>query len=199
MKKYIYLFAVLALFTACTGCKKKQILSTKSLNVEQVTSVDKEYMFINYGKDYRWFETCVTLEEFLDEENTGTIKNITNVFQVVKERDNGADVHVIFCNHTPSMTTYDVKEGFWVEDYPMNDDSIKVTFTEALEKLNEVNYPKPHSKQCVLRKEVGPKTCNPQYIFGNSYAQLYVDVVTGEVTDKDPVFQGLEKPLGEWP
>ena len=82
----------------------------------------------------------------------------------------------------------------------MDKEPIKITFAEALEKLNQVNFPKPHSRYCVLRKEVGPKDANVQYIFGNSKAQLYVDAVTGEVTDLNPVFGGdLGKPLGEWP
>jgi hypothetical protein len=87
-----------------------------------------------------------------------------------------------------------------MEDSPLDKEPVKVTFAEALEKLNQVNFPKPHSRYCVLRKEVGPKDANVQYIFGNSHAQLYVDAVTGEVTDHNPVFGGdLGKPLGEWP
>jgi hypothetical protein len=50
------------------------------------------------------------------------------------------------------------------------------------------NAPKPHSRQVVLRKEVGPNSINPQYIFGNFQAQLYVDAVTGDVKTKNPAF-----------
>jgi hypothetical protein len=51
----------------------------------------------------------------------------------------------------------------------------------------------------VLRKEVAPLDCNPQYIFGNKRAQLYVDAVTGEVKDYNPAYKGFTMPLGEWP
>ena len=204
MKKFI--FALLTLFiVSCNGCDKKDVVvgeQAATLNVENVTGTDKQYMFTNYGGDYRWYESCIVLKDFLDEECDGTITGISNVFQVVNERDNGADVFVVLAAHTPDTTAYEVKHGFWVEDFPMNEDSIQVTFAEAFEKLNEVNLPKPHSKQCVLRKQIGPVPCNPQYIFGNVRAQIYVDAITGDVSDNNPAFpeeQGFKIPLGEWP
>ena len=91
--------------------------------------------------------------------------------------------------------------GFWVEDFPMNEENIAVSYQEAYEKLMAVNLPKPHTRQVVLRKQIGPKPCNPQWIFGNLREQLYVDAVTGEVRDYNPSFEGLNfgTPLGEWP
>ncbi len=215
MKKI--LFSLLAMFmmcfaislVSCNGCGNKPVAEDEpelnpaitELVVENVISTDREYMFMNYGDDYRWFETCIVLQDFLDEECDGTVTGLSNVFQVVAEKDKGADTFVVLAAHTPDTTAYEVKHGFWVEDFPMNDEEIKVTFAQAFEKLNQVNYPKPHSKQCVLRKQVGPKACNPQYIFGNVHAQLYVDAVTGDVSDVNPVYGDikLEKPLGEWP
>ena len=82
----------------------------------------------------------------------------------------------------------------------MNNEAIKVSFKEAYNKIMATNYPKPHSRHVVLRKEIGPQDANPQYIFGNSQAQIYVDAVTGDVTDKNPAFPAdLKMPLGEWP
>ena len=168
--------------------------------VENVVGMDRQYMFTNYGKDYRWYETCIVLKDFLDEENDGTITGVSNIFQVVWEKDNGADVNVIMFTHVGDSTQVDVKRGFWVEDMPMNEDAIKVTFKEAYDKVMAVNLPKPHSRHVVLRKEIGPNTINPQYIFGNAQAQIYVDAVTGDVTDKNPAFPAdLKMPLGEWP
>lgn len=215
MKKI--LFSLLAMFmmcfaislVSCNGCGNKPAAEDEpelnpaitELVVENVVSTDREYMFMNYGGDYRWFETCVVLQNFLDEECDGTVAGISNVFQVVEEKDKGADTFVVLAAHTPDTTAYEVKHGFWVEDFPLNEEEIKVTFAQAFEKLNQVNLPKPHSKQCVLRKEVGPKECNPQYIFGNVHAQIYVDAVTGDVSDTNPAFGDIKlaKPLGEWP
>lgn len=81
----------------------------------------------------------------------------------------------------------------------MHVEDIEITFNEAFQRVMESNYPKPHSKNCVLRKEVGSTDYHPQYIFGNPHAQLYVDAVTGEVTDKNPIYEvyGFKIPLGE--
>ena len=214
MKKILFSLVIAMIFmfgmNSCNGCKKTQenvsqvevAESTGELNVEHLISTDRQYMFTNYGGDYRWFESCIVLKDFMDEECDGTVTGVSNVFQVVKEKDNGADVYVVLAAHTPDTTAYDVKFGFWVEDFPMNDEAIKVTFAEAFEKINQVNLPKPHSKHCVLRKQVGPVDANPQYIFGNVQSQIYVDAVTGDVSDKNPCFpedKGFKMPLGEWP
>lgn len=207
----IALFSLMFAFTACNSCKKdaKQsevdvvVVDTADMNVENITGMDKQYMFTNYGGDYRWFETQITMKDFLDEETDGTIENITNVFQVVEQvSPTSADVFVVLASHSTDSTVYDVKSGFWMEDQLLNNEAIKVTFKEAFDKLMATNLPKPHSRHCVLRKEVAPVDANPQYIFGNTRSTVYVDAVTGEVSDKNPAFpeeKGFKMPLGEWP
>lgn len=206
------MFTLMLSFSACTGCNKtqeEQVVDTMEvvepvaqLTVENIISTDRQYMYVNYGGNYRWFETCITLQDFLDEENDGTVTSVSNIFQVVEESETGADVHVVLAAHTPDTTAYEVKHAFWVEDYVLNEEAITVTFEQAYEKLMATNCPKPHSKHCVLRKQVGPVDANPQYIFGNSEAQVYVDATTGDVSTDNPVFpsaQGFKMPLGEWP
>lgn len=203
MKKSILfvLCAMMLLFASCNGCKKApEAVTVSELNVEQITNTDKQYMFTNYGKDYRWFESCILLNNYLDEECDGSIAGVSNVFQVVNDVDGkSADVFVVLTAHTADTTTYDKKPGFWVEDFPLNDEQIKLTYAQAFEKINQVNLPKPHSKNCVLRKPIGPKECNAQYVFGNIKSQLWVDAVTGEVKESNPAFDGFKMPLGEWP
>lgn len=198
--------------SSCESCQKTpdvvttdtvEVVEPANLHVEYVVSTDRQYMYVNYGGDYRWFESCITLQDFIDDEECdGTVASIANVFQVVEESENGADVHVVLAAHTPDTTAYEVKHGFWVEDEPLNEEAIVITFEGAFERMMEANCPKPHSKQCVLRKQVGPVDANPQYIFGNSHAQVYVDATTGDVNTDNPVFpeaQGFKMPLGEWP
>lgn len=205
----------LGLFNSCTGCSNESnevpvtdsvevVAEPSTFVVENLISTDRQYMYMNYGGDYRWFETCIVLQDFLDEENDGTITGVSNVFQVVDISEDGksADVHVILTSHTPDTTAYDVKQAFWVEDMPMENEAIKVTFTQAFEKLMATNCPKPHSKHVVLRKQVGPVDANPQYIFGNMNEVVFVDAVTGEVSTENPCFpkeMGFKMPLGEWP
>lgn len=196
MRKLIFCLSVLAcLFMMSCSCEKtKPVDSTETtdsaaLVVENVTGMDRQKMFQDFGKDYRWFETCIVLKDYLDSEETdGTVTGISNIFQVVVEKDNGADVHVVMFTHVGDSTQVDVANSFWVEDFPMNEDAIKLTFKDAYDRVMAANAPKPHSRQVVLRKEVGPNSINPQYIFGNSQAQLYVDAVTGDVKTKNPAF-----------
>ena len=128
---------------------------------------------------------------------------VVNVFQVIeKYSDTCFDTFVYKYQHFADGTIKeDSVHGFWVEDYPLNEEAIKVTFKEAYEKVMAVNLPKPHTRQVVLRKQVGPVDANPQWIFGNLHSQIYVDAVTGEVSNENPAFRGLNlgTPLGEWP
>ena len=196
MKKLIFAFSFVAcLFMMSCSCEKNKAVNdtettdSAALVVENVTGMDRQKMFQDYGKDYRWFETCIVLKDYLDSEETdGTVAGISNIFQVIVEKDNGADVRVVMFTHVGDSTQVDVANSFWVEDFPMNEDAIKLTFKDAYDKVMATNAPKPHSRQVVLRKEVGPNSINPQYIFGNSQAQLYVDAVTGDVKTKNPAF-----------
>lgn len=201
----------LMMFTACSSCNKEKPADNDEsqsktevveLITENVISLNRQDMFAKFGGDYRWYETCIVLKDYLDaEECDGTVDAISNVFQVVSEKsETSFDVHVFLYTTTKDTATVDEKHGFWVEDYPLNDEAIKVTFAEAYNKVMEANIVKPHSRQVVLRKEIGPVDANPQYIFGNSHAQVYVDATTGKVSGKNPAFpDNFAKPLGEWP
>jgi len=173
-----------------------------SFYVEHTVALDRQSMFAKgVDNDYRWFETNIRLVNFLDEEYAG-IDEVVNVFQTVENRDTQSfDTVVYKFQHTADGVVEGSTHGFWIEDFPLNDEQITVTFVQALERVNEVNLPKPHSRYVVLRKQVGPVDCNPQWIFGNSRAQIYVDAVTGAVTKDNPAFGGLSlgTPLGEWP
>lgn len=180
--------------------------------VEHFISTDREGIYLLYG-DYvcKWFETTVELRDKLNEDPDGKLLSVTNVFQVQKEIGSCTDVKVIIYTHNADgQTVVDVHSSFWVEDNPMNDDTFNINFQQAFDKAMQSNFVKPNSRYIVLRKEVGPNACAPQYIFGNSHLQIYVDSFTGEVTTDNPVYAGWElinaegevkicKPLGEWP
>jgi hypothetical protein len=55
---------------------------------------------------------------------------------------------------------------------------------------------KPRSKFCSLRCQYGDIKANPQYVFGNATEHIYVDAVTGEVSDKNPAFPEEKKRPG---
>lgn len=199
MKRLFVLLMSIMLILGVNSCRctsnQKEVtpavdsLAVTELVVENTISTDKESVYLNHGKDYRWYETGVVLTDWLDGESDGSIEMVVNVFQVVDYIDSTSfDTYVYKYQHTLEGTVEDSVHGFWVEDYPLNDEKVTVTFKDAFERVQSVNYPKPHSRQVVLRKEVGPVDANPQWIFGNSAAQLYVDAVTGEVHDWNPAF-----------
>ena len=208
----IALFSLVLGLSSCTGCKGEAqeetvgdsaAVVTAVLNVEHTIATDRQTMYLK-GGDYRWFETCILLPEFLDSEDaTSDPVMVSNVFQRVAEQGNGYDTWVYKFQHFADGTCLvDSVRGFWIEDNPLNEDVITLKYADAYEKIMEVNSPKPHSQQVCLRNPVGPLACNAQYVFGNVHEQLWVDAVTGEVKNSCPAFpeeKGFKMPLGEWP
>lgn len=214
----IALFALVLGFSSCTGCKGEategatikdstEVVvkdSTVALNVEHAIALDRQTMFNKFGKDYRWYETEILLPEYLNTENvTSDPVMIVNIFQSVIERGNGFDTWVWKFQHFADGTVLsDSIQGFWIENLPLNDEVIKLKYTEAFDKVMQVNYPKPQSKHVTLRNPVGPIAINTQWIFGNIHEQIWVDAVTGECKNSNPAFpeeKGFKMPLGEWP
>lgn len=189
---------------ATTGTGFTAADSIAPIVVERVIAVDRQDMYMNTNQNsemYRWFETGIKLKDFLDEDNDGSIDTLVNVFQAIDGDSVSFDTYVIKYQHFANGTTAkEAIHGFWIEDCPLNDEVIKISFQEAYERVMAVNMPKPHSRLVVLRKQVGPIDCNPQWIFGNIKTQIYVDAVTGEVSVTNPAFPPqLGMPLGEWP
>lgn len=176
---------------SCTSCnQEKQKMETM---VEQTIKSDRTYMCENYGCVYVWYESSITLNDFLDAEDCdGTVFGVANVFQVSTEDAEGYETSVIMFTHTPDAYKVTETPGFWIEDFAIDTAEIAITYRQAFQRMMESNYPKPHSRFCVLRKEIGPVSCNPQYIFGNQHGQIYVDAKTGAVTDNNPAFNKKE-------
>lgn len=189
MKKILFLMLI-GMIVGLTSCKKEKKPVVKELTVENVISTDREYMALHYGGSYQFYESCIILKGYLDEENDGAIAGISNVFQY---EDFDGEPFVVTLAHTScGNDSIDAKPGFWIEDFQLNEDAINITYKEAYAKAMEANYPKPHSKNCILRKPMGPKDCNAQWVFGNIEAQIWVDAVTGDVRDSNPAFEKEE-------
>lgn len=190
MKKIImFLMASVLLLgaTSCTSCnQEKQKMETV---VEQTIKSDRAYMCENHGCVYVWYETTITLNDFLDAEGCdGTVLGVSNVFQSETEDAEGYETIVTIFTHTADAMKVTETPGHWIEDFALDTADITLTYRQAYERMQRSNYKKPHSRFCVLRKEVGPVPCNPQYIFGNQQGQIYVDAKTGAVTDNNPAF-----------
>ena len=194
--------AICSIVLCASKCNETPTLTANEIVVENTISTDREAMFLKVGDNYRWYETCIKLNDWLDEECDGSFEMVVNVFQaIVDVDDHSADTYVYKFQHTTDGVNTESIHGFWVEDCPLNEEAIVVTYEDAFEKVMAVNLPKPHTHNVVLRKMVGPVDANPQWIFGNLSEQIYVDAVTGEVSDENPAFKGygFKMPLGEWP
>lgn len=187
MKKLVSILVLLTLllFSSCSSCNKNEPVANEPVQIipEKFIASNMEEMFINYEKDFVWYTTTVVLKDSLNEAEHFDIESINSIFQI-----GGDTPEVVIFNYENEVFTTTTLKGRWMECFPLNYSDIELTFKEAYDKLMESNYPKPHSRNITLRKAVGPNVCNPQYIFGNNTYQLFVDALTGEVTDVDPVF-----------
>lgn len=196
----LLLWGIIAAANHSNKGKNDDVIPVAEFTFENVVSADKEFMSLNYGKGYVWYESTIVLANFLDEENDGEIATITDVFEVVTPQQDGYDTNVVFATHSKDASDVVAEHGVWFGDFVLFEGEIQLTFQEAFQRFAESNYPKPHSQYCVLRKEVGPNVSNPQYIFGNSTYCIYVDAVTGDVSDVSPAYNGtdIEKPVTIW-
>ena len=202
MKKISSIFMILALavcmmFTACNGCSNKNnpvndtTYPVAGLNVEQITATDFQWMTTHHGDDFRWYECCIDAENWMDESDTFNAIGVANVFYKVFTDEDGNPItaKVYMLAHVGDTFTCDSTEGIWVGDEPMNDyNPMTVDFAHAYDNMMKADCVKPHSRHCVLRKELGPLDATPQYIFGNQECQVYVDAKDGSVNLDNPVF-----------
>lgn len=200
MKKILIfmMVAFLAIFTvSCSSCHRGNdganeglTYDVTGLNVEEMNNLDFEYMTANFN-DFRWLECCIDAENWMDESDEFNVKGVANIFSVVEMAlDSMSGTMTIYLiAHTADTTICQSKEGLWVGDDPMNKFvPFNVDFAHAYNAMMMANCVKPHSKHCVLRREVGENDIEPIYIFGNQDAQVYVSTETGNVTTINPAY-----------
>ena len=198
------------LFASCGNNTKKEESklalgdSVAVLDVEHAIATDRQAMYMKFGENYRWYETDILLPEFLDSEDV--ISNpvmVVNIFQSIVEEGNGFDTWVWKYQHLADGTVLtDSINGFWIENVELNNEVIKLKYTEAFDRMMQTNFEKPHSKHVTLRNPIGPVSVNTQWIFGNIHQQIWIDAVTGDAKNSNPAFpeeKGFKMPLGEWP
>jgi hypothetical protein len=205
----VFLVSMMISFSSCTNCsnqpvEKAQTEIVSTIDVDHAIALDRQAMYANYKDDYRWYETEILLPEFMDSDSaTSDPEMVVNILQSVVERGNGADVWVHKFQHLKDGSiVHDSIQGFWIENYALNNEVIKLKYTEAWDRMMATNYPKPHSKHVTLRNPIGPIAINTQWIFGNIQEQIWIDAVTGNATNSNPAFpkeKGFKMPLGEWP
>ena len=207
MKKFTLFLMTLVLclsmaFTSCKSCSSNQpeepteelTYAVTGLDVNYINVSDLDWMGMHYTDvEWNWLECCIDMEDFIDEADTCNVVAVANIFSFIQILDTVTGSYqptVILRAHVGDTMVMEEKIGLWVGDDPMNDyNPMEVDFANAWNQMMMANCVKPHSKHCVLRKEVGPiGGLDPIYIFGNETAQVYVMSNTGDVTTTNPVF-----------
>lgn len=193
--------------SGCGSCqsekaKQEQKDTVITASVEDIIATSRQTMYkIADGNGYKYFETTVKLSEFIDSESqNGDFVEVTNAFQLIIPKDKGYETKVWKIGVTLDGAFEKEYEGaFYLENFPLNDEKIDLTFKQALERLQQANVVKPHNQYVVLRKPVGPFPCNVQWIFGGSKDAVFVDAVTGDVRTVNPAFYNHDEPLAVKP
>lgn len=198
MKQFTLL--VLIAFITLVGCSEKRepVTSNQELvEVENIIKTDNEQMKKGFDADeFKYYESYAIFDKFFDSDSSNWISEMCVVFKVLdnEKKVGSKDTRVMIFAHRPGVTFVDKKAGIFVENYNLKLDSIKVTFIQAYEKMMFSKLKRPRSKFCSLRCQYGDVKANPQYVFGNADEQIYVDAVTGEVSNENPVFPGKKGP-----
>lgn len=217
MKKSIILSLLLAIVsimaTGCTSCQSENtkqetvyhdfdgVVQDFTAGVSHIQALHRQKMYniIQFLKEqgheialnnYQWRNSLVILNDTVTAENIDDlhIVSIRDVFYYWSNKF-GPQVqyitdHVVYGTQIP----YPISD-VWIEDKDMSDAPIKFSAEDALNRLKEWNGILP--KDCnflTLRLPVGPKDCNPQWVFGDVFDVLFIDAVTGEIRTWNPAF-----------
>lgn len=222
MKKSIILSLLLAIVsimaTGCTSCQSENtkqetvyhnydgVVQDFTAGVSHIQALHRQKMYniIQFLKEqgheialnnYQWRNSLVILNDTVTAENIDDlhIVSIRDVFYYWSNKF-GPQVqyitdHVVYGTQIP----YPISD-VWIEDRDMSNAPIKLSAEEALTRLKEWNGILP--KDCnfiILRLPVGPKDCNPQWVFGDVGDVLFIDAVTGEIRTWNPAFSEPKK------
>ena len=207
MKKFLGLLGMLAIAVMLVGCNscnpkeekqdEKKEVKVLTLTPERVISTDRETMFLRTPKHamLKWMESSATLTDFLSSENAdkATFMEVTNGFQTQWGDEKSMDVKVTQITTNTMSTDSLVRSAFYLDNYPLNDKEIKVTFAEAVQKILQANCPKPQTKVLVLRSPIGPADVGDAYYIAKDMSDddfvVFVNARTSEVTTYDPTWQ----------
>lgn len=219
MKKNVFLSVLMAIVigmtagavSSCSGCKgepEKALLSYDydgvaqdfTAGVDHIVALHKQTVYNIYkGEQYAWYETRVLFNDSIKDGNIDDLKvtDVTDIFQLFGP----ARCQYVSTNVEKGTIIPKPIPDIWIEDCDMSEAEIKLWPEDVLEKLKAWDGIIPPAVGMTLRIPLGPRRCNAQWVIGNIMQVIFVDAVTGDITDWCPAFPipGVQGPLGEWP
>ena len=222
MKKFIFMGLLLAIVgimaTGCSGCqseKKEQpkevaahsadydgVLQDFTAGVDHIIALHRQTMFnLVKGHEYQWRNLQVLFSDTISAETINDL-HITDITSVFFYWDNGPWVQYISTNVKKGTIIPNRIQDVWIEDCDMSNCEIKLKPEDVLQRLKQWNGVLPSMANGMeLRLPVGPRNCNAQWVIGSFGDPVFIDAVTGDVTNWCPSFPipNVNGPLGEWP
>lgn len=222
MKKTILLGFLLAIVSImATGCScqsenKKQeapeqgqvvtaadydgVIQDFTAGVANITALHRQTMFTLYGgESYAWYETRVLFNDSITWQNIDDLHvvDVTNIFQLFAP----PRCQYVSSNVAKGTIVPPAIPDLWIEDVDMSQAEIKLWPGDVLARLKQWDGVLPPAVGMTLRIPLGPRRCNAQWVIGNIMQVIFVDAVTGEITNWCPAFPipNVAGPLGEWP
>ena len=204
MKKIFFmgflLMIVSMITTGCSSCQSENnkqeliindydgVIQDFTASVENITALHRQIVFEVVGdQQINWYETRAIFNDTITFENLDDlhIVDINNVFQTFDPD---------LCWQVTSNVKYGTMlpspvPGLWIEDFDLNRAEIDLSVEDVLQRLQEWDGILPPAKQITLRKPVGPKECNAQYVIGNIAEVIWIDAVTGDIRNTCPAFE----------
>ena len=207
--------------TGCTSCQsenKKQdapkeqvavgydydgVVQDFTAGVAHIQALHRLTMFkLANGETYEWRNSQVYFNDTIRKDNIDDL-HITDIIDVFFYWNaSGPWVQYINTNVTKGTIIPKPIQDVWIEDDELDNCEIKLSAEDALQRLKEWNGEIPSNYKCmVLRRPVGVRNCNAQWVLGTFGNPLFIDAVTGDITDWCPAFPipNVAGPLGEWP
>lgn len=209
------MLAVVGMMTVCScnGCDKNMkshdydgVVQDFTAGVDHIQALHRQTMFIHFSHEFEWRNSRVLFNDSIKTGNLDDLKvvDVTDVFQYW---DNGPWVQIISSHVAKGTIILPAVQDVWIEDADLNNAFIRLTMDDVIEVLREWNGVIPPATSMSLRLPVGPMICNAQWVIGDQYDVIFIDAVTGEVSNWNPAFNpnktprggDFGKPLGEWP
>ena len=210
---YMLMVIAVSIMASCNGCSESKekatvftadydgVVQDFTVGVDHIVATHRQTMFsLAEGNKYEWRNLQVKFNRKITSETLDDL-HVVDITDVFYYWDDGPWVQYITSNVKDGTLIPAKIPDIWIEDEDMSEAEIKLWPEDVIKRLKEWNGIVPPASTMILRRPVGPRRCNAQWVIGNIGEVIFIDAVTGEITDWCPAFPipNVNGPLGEWP